>query len=131
MLKFEILFSHKRMNLSVISCTVEALLNQYSWDYDRSLDKKDKLRRLKCGFCHCLFKYQICLNHHVITKHMIDLRNMPDSERLSFILIYLKDDREISYAQFHNEYFNQKKNLSFVIMTKTTLQSAQFILFIK
>ena len=73
------------------------------------------MRRFKCGFCNCLYKYQVCLNHHVITKHMVDLKNLSDFERRSFILLYLEDDRDITYAQFHNEFFAQKKNLSFYI----------------
>ena len=90
---------------------IEQILNQYSFEYDSSLEKKDKLRRLRCGFCNCLFKYQVCLNHHVNAKHMVELKKMSNLERMSFIRLYVEDDRDISYAQFHKEYFNQKKNL--------------------
>ena len=90
---------------------IEAILNQYSYEFDRSLDKKDRFRRLKCCFCNCLFKYQMCLNEHVNTKHMVDLKELSNLERLAFIRLYLEDDRDISYAQFHNEYFSQKKLL--------------------
>ena len=100
------------MSLSEISSTVEALLNQYIYDFDHSLDQKEKSRRLKCGFCNCSFKYHVCLNHHVLTKHMVDLKNMSAFERWAFILLYLEDDRDITYAQFHNEYFIQRKNLT-------------------
>ena len=100
--------SHCKMSLS----QRELLLNQYSYDVDRSLDPKSKVRRLKCGFCNCLFKYQVCLNHHVVTKHMADLKSMTHYERRTFIRLYLEDDREITYAQFHIEYFAQKKILS-------------------
>ena len=103
------------MDISKITYTVEALLNQFSWEFDRSLEKQEKMRRLKCGFCNCLYKYQVCLNLHVITKHLVDLKNLSDFERRSFILLYLEDDRDITYAQFYNEYFAQKKNLSFYI----------------
>ena len=103
------------MSISKMTCTVEALLNQYSWEFDRSLNKQAKMRRLKCGFCNCLYKYQVCLNHHVITKHLVDLKNLSAFERQSFILLYLEDDRDITYGQFHNEYFALKKNLSFYI----------------
>ena len=99
--------------------TVVALLNQYSWEFDRSLEKQEKMRRLKCGFCNCLYKYQVCLNHHVITKHMIDLKNLSDFERRSFILSCLEDDRDITYGQFHIEYFAQKKIFPFTWMTDT------------
>ena len=78
------------MDISKITYTVEALLNQFSWEFDRSLEKQEKMRRLKCGFCNCLYKYQVCLNHHVITKHMVDLKNLSDFERRSFILLYLE-----------------------------------------
>ena len=91
---------------------IETILNQYSFEFDRSLDKKDKLRRLKCDFCNCLFKYQVCLNHHVNAKHMVDLKELSNLERMSFIRLYFEDDRDISYGQFHKEYFIQKKNLS-------------------
>ena len=94
---------------------IEKILNQYSFEFDSSLDKKDKLRRLKCGFCNCLFKYQVCLNNHVNTKHMVDLKELSNLERLSFIRLFNEDDRDISYAQFHKEYFIQKNNLSLSI----------------
>ena len=68
-----------------------------------------------CGFCHCLYKYQVRLNHHVITKHMVELKHLSDSERRSLIILYLEDDRDITYCQFQNEYFNQKKYLSLYI----------------
>ena len=103
------------MSISKMTFTVDALLNQYSWEFDRLLDKQEKMRRFKCGFCNCLYKYQVCLNYHVITKHMVDLKKLSDFERRSFILLYLEDDRDITYAQFHNEFFAQKKNLSFYI----------------
>ena len=103
------------MSISEIACTVEALLNHYSWEFDRSLERKEKMRRLRCGFCHCLYKYQVRLNHHVITKHMVELKHLSDSERRSLIILYLEDDRDITYCQFHNEYFNQKKYLSLYI----------------
>ena len=109
------------MSLSEIASTVESLLSQYSFEFDRSLDKKEKLRRLKCGFCNCLFKYQVCLNHHVITKHMVDLKNMSEFERRAFILWYLEDDRDITYAQFHDEYFTQKKKLQKKLKRKRTV----------
>ena len=91
---------------------IELLLNQYSCALDSSIDPKSKLRRLKCGFCNCLFKYQVCLNHHVVTKHMVDLKSMTNFERRTFIRLYLDDDRDITYGQFHIEYFAQKKILS-------------------
>ena len=94
---------------------IEAILNQYSFEFDRSLDKKDRFRCLKCSFCNCIFKYQVCLNQHVNTKHMVDLKELSNFERLSFIRLYLEDDRDISYAQFHNEYFFQKKNFDLLM----------------
>ena len=94
---------------------IEAISNQYSFEFDRSLDKKDRFRCLKCSFCNCLFKYQVCLNQHVNTKHMVDFKELSNFERLSFIRLYLEDDRDISYAQFHNEYFFQKKNFDLLM----------------
>ena len=91
---------------------IEALLNQYSSEFDCSLNLKEKKRRLKCGFCNCLFKYQVCLNHHVFARHMVDLKKLSDFERRSFIRFYLEDDRDITYAQFHTEYFAQKTTFS-------------------
>ena len=41
---------------------------------------------------------------------MVDLKELSNLERLSLIRLYLEDDRDMTYAQFHNEYFFQKKN---------------------
>ena len=53
---------------------IEALLLQYTLEFDLSIDKKQKLRGLKCGFCGYIFKYQNAINYHVNTKHMVDLK---------------------------------------------------------
>ena len=91
---------------------IEAFLLQYTLEFDLSIDKQQKLRSLKCGFCGYIFKYQNALKHHVSKKHMVDLKDLTDSERRSCIRLYLEDDRDITYAQFHQEYFAQKNILA-------------------
>ena len=50
---------------------IEALLLQYTLEFDLSIDQKQKLRGLKCGFCGYIFKYQNALNYHGFNKHII------------------------------------------------------------
>ena len=90
-----------------------ALLNHYSWEFDRSLEEKDKRRRLRCGFCKCLYKYQVCLDHHVITKHMVDLKHLSDSERRSLIL-FMKWPATIERHERLSSMVNEFMNLGVV-----------------
>lgn len=96
---------------------IEALLLEYTLEFDLAILKNQKLRGLKCGFCGYNFKYQNALNYHILNKHMVDLKDITDFERRSFIRFYVDDDRDITYAQFHKEYFAQKNILSLYLDT--------------
>ena len=72
---------------------------------DYSFKSKCRKRKLKCGFCERIYKYQAVLNDHVVRDHMVDLKKLTDLERMEFIHIYVNDETDISYQKFHQKYF--------------------------
>ena len=105
---------------------IEALLVEYTLEFDHAILKNQKLRGLKCGFCGYNFKYQNALNYHIFNKHMVDLKDITDSERRLFIRFYLDDDRDITYAQFHKEYFAQKNSFSLYLDEWKNLKASDY-----
>ena len=74
-----------RMNKTVDNASdiAELLLMDYTNRIDYSFKNKCRKRKLKCGFCERIYKYQAVLNDHVVGDHLVDLKKLTDLERNS------------------------------------------------